>query len=100
MMKEQGLHFKEVYTAYQSKVGPMKWLDPSLEETLHELKGKSVLIVPLAFTIDNSETDFELHIEYAEVAEEIGLESYLVARCANDHPLFVTALEEIYRKMQ
>lgn len=100
MMKEQGLSFKKSYTAYQSKVGPMKWLDPSLEDTLHTLIGKKVLIVPIAFTIDNSETDFELHIEYAEVAHEIGLESYLVARCANDHPLFVNALETIYQKMK
>jgi protoheme ferro-lyase len=34
------------------------------------LQNKRVIIVPIAFTIDNSETDFELSIEYAEVAHE------------------------------
>jgi ferrochelatase len=100
MMKEAGLCFSAVHLAYQSKVGPMKWLEPSLETTLHELSNKRVIIVPIAFTIDNSETDFELSIEYAEVAHELGYESYRVCRCPNDHPLFVQTLKELYEKMR
>jgi ferrochelatase len=100
MMQEEGLRFANVHLAYQSKVGPLKWLDPSLEEKLHSLTNKKVVIFPLAFTIDNSETDFELSIEYREVAEELGFESYKVCRCPNDSELFVDALIEIYQKMQ
>lgn len=100
MMKSTGLNFNEVHIAYQSKVGPMKWLEPSLETTLHELKNKRVVIVPIAFTIDNSETDFELSIEYAEVANEIAFDDYRVCRCPNDHPLFVQTLKELYEKMK
>jgi len=100
MMKETGLCFNAVHVAYQSKVGPMKWLEPSLDTTLHELSNKRVIIVPIAFTIDNSETDFELSIEYAEVAHDLGYESYRVCRCPNDHPLFVQTLKELFEKMR
>lgn len=100
LMKNMGLHFNAIHLAYQSKVGPMKWLEPSLENTLRTLKNKRVIIVPIAFTVDNSETDFELSIEYAEVAHELGYEAYRVCRCPNDHPLFVQTLKELYEKMR
>lgn len=100
LMEREGLRFRGIHLAYQSKVGPMKWLEPSLETMLRSLTNKRVLIVPIAFTIDNSETDFELGIEYAEVAHELGFEQYRVCRCPNDHPLFVRVLAELYRKMQ
>jgi protoporphyrin/coproporphyrin ferrochelatase len=100
LMAQSGLVFNALHLAYQSKVGPMKWLEPSLETTLRELSNKRVIIVPIAFTIDNSETDFELSIEYAEVAHELGYEEYRVCRCPNEHPLFVQTLCELYQKMK
>ena len=100
MMEKKGIGFSSVHIAYQSKVGPMQWLRPSLDEKLEELKGKKVVIFPIAFTIDNSETDFELEIEYREIAEEIGIKEYKVARCPNDSDLFADALVEIYKKMR
>lgn len=100
LMERENVRFSGVHLAYQSKVGPMKWLEPSLETMLHTLQNKKVIIVPIAFTIDNSETDFELVIEYAEVAEELGYEAYRVCRCPNDHPLFVQTIKELYEKMK
>lgn len=100
LMQEKGVNFNGIHLAYQSKVGPMKWLEPSLETALRELQNKRVIIVPIAFTIDNSETDFELSIEYAEVAHTLGYESYRVCRCPNEHPLFVRTLTELYEKMK
>ena len=96
----EGIYFRGVHLAYQSKVGPMKWLDPSLESMLRSLTKKKVIIVPIAFTVDNSETDYELTIEYAEVAHELGFTQYRVTRCPNDHPLFVQTLKELFEKMQ
>lgn len=96
----EGIYFRGVHLAYQSKVGPMKWLEPSLESMLHSLTKKKVIIVPIAFTIDNSETDYELTIEYAEVAHTLGFTDYRVCRCPNDHPLFVQTLKELYEKMR
>ncbi len=73
LLKENNLHFKAIHLAYQSKLGPVKWLEPSLEDTLKSFTNKNALIVPISFTIDNSETEFELSMEYAEVAHHLGL---------------------------
>jgi ferrochelatase len=96
----EGIYFRGVHLAYQSKVGPMKWLEPSLETMLKSLNRKKVIIVPIAFAIDNSETDFELSIEYAEIAHSLGFADYRVCKCPNDHPLFVQTLKELYEKMR
>ena len=100
MLKQDGMNFHDVHLAYQSKVGPMEWLKPSLEDKLKSVRNRGVLIFPLAFTIDNSETDFELDVEYREIAEEFGFKEYRVCRCPNDSDLFVDALCELYEKMK
>ena len=64
------------------------------------LKKKKVIIYPIAFTIDNSETEFELDVEYREIAEEIGFEDYRVAKAPNDHPSFVKCITNIYESMK
>ncbi|AFL69025.1 ferrochelatase [Sulfurospirillum barnesii] len=95
LLEKQGLHFKAIHLAYQSKLGPLKWLEPSLEQKLSSLQNKNALIVPLSFTIDNSETEFELSMEYAEVAHHLGFERYLVAKCPNDDDAFVACIKEL-----
>ncbi|MCF6309374.1 MAG: ferrochelatase [Sulfurimonas sp.] len=100
MFKDEMMDFHEIHLAYQSKVGPMEWLKPSLDDKLSSIRNRGVIIFPLAFTIDNSETDFELEIEYREIAQEHGFKDYRVCRCPNDSDLFVDALEEIYQKMK
>jgi len=100
MLVDEKMDFHEIHLAYQSKVGPMEWLKPSLDDKLRTVRNRGVVIFPLAFTIDNSETDFELEIEYREIAEELGFKEYRVCRCPNDSELFVDALSEIYEKMR
>lgn len=99
-LHQEGIYFRGVHLAYQSKVGPMKWLEPSLGTMLNSIGRKKAIIVPLAFTIDNSETDFELEVEYREIAHEVGITDYRVSRCPNTHPLFVKTLQELYEKMR
>jgi len=100
MLKADGMEFGGVHLAYQSKVGPMKWLEPSLDDTLKGMNGKNVVIFPIAFTMDNSETDYELEVEYKEIAKELGVGEFRVCRCPNDSDLFVDALMQIYEKMR
>jgi ferrochelatase len=95
LLKEKGIDFQDIKVAYQSKLGPVKWLEPSLEEMLKSLTCKKIIISPLSFTIDNSETEFELDIEYREVAQELKFEEYLVAKCPNDSDTFIKAIKEI-----
>ena len=100
MLLREGMDFHEIHLAYQSKVGRMEWLTPSLEDKLKTVRNRGVLIFPIAFTIDNSETDFELDVEYREIAQELGFKEYRVAKCPNESELFVDALVEIYEKMK
>lgn len=77
-----GLEFQEILLSYQSKVGSMKWLEPS---TKNAIKGKKKLIIyPLAFSIDNSETFFELDIELYTLAKKGGAEEFIRVPCFND----------------
>ncbi|UTJ07176.1 ferrochelatase [Arcobacter roscoffensis] len=97
MLEEEGQNFKSINLAYQSKVGPMKWLDPSLDDMLENFKDENVIIYPIAFTVDNSETDFELDIEYREIAEEIGVKEFRVCKCVNDSDMFIEAIKDMIK---
>ena len=92
ILKKTLLNFKSISLAYQSKIGPSKWLEPALDKVLNNYKGEQVLVYPLSFIIDNSETDLELKIEYAALAKTIGLRNYKVADCPNDTDDFVAYL--------
>ena len=97
ILKEQGVEFKSISLAYQSKVGPMKWLEPALDNELEKYKDEKVLIYPIAFIVDNSETDFELSIEYKEEADEIGIKDYKVCKCLNYDDKFIDAIKDIVK---
>jgi len=99
-LDEAGIMFHNTHLAYQSRLGPMEWIRPYLEDKLASLKKKKVIVYPIAFTIDNSETEFELEIEYREKAQAMGFEVYRVAKAPNDHPLFIQTLEKLYQSMQ
>lgn len=80
---------------FQSRVGPVKWLEPNTEDVLEELgkEGvKNIMIVPISFVGDHIETLHELGIEYREVAEEFGVENYHVTRLPKANPLLIKAL--------
>ena len=66
--------------SYQSKLGPIRWLEPSTEEVLKELseKGyKEVVVIPISFVSENSETLWEIDINYSNLAKELGIEKFV-----------------------
>jgi ferrochelatase len=86
--------------AYQSDVGPVRWLGPRTEQVIRRLGArgqKHVLVVPIAFTSDHIETLSELDREYGEVAHQVGITHYKRAPALNDRPRFLDALAEIVR---
>ncbi len=87
---------------YQSRVGPKKWIGPSLDEALEKAAQdkKAVVIYPHAFTQEHVETLVELDIEYKEMAEELGIEGYYRAGTVGAHPDFITGLAELVKKGQ
>lgn len=89
------------YECFQSKVGPVKWLEPATDKMIEELalKGfQNLLIIPVSFVSDHVETLFELNIEYRHIAEKAGIKNYVVMAGLNDSALFVDALAEIAAK--
>jgi ferrochelatase len=92
---EQNIKFKSISLAYQSKVGPMKWIEPSLNQALENYKGQNVLIYPISFIIDNSETIFELEIEYRHIAKGLEIKDYKVVKCLNDSDTFCKAIKNM-----
>jgi ferrochelatase len=86
--------------AYQSDVGPVRWLGPSTEQVIRRLGArghKHLLVVPIAFTSDHIETLSELDREYGEVAHEVGITDYRRAPALNDRARFLDALAAIVR---
>jgi len=88
-LHSKNIFFQSISLAYQSKVGSSAWLEPNLADVLRNPKSLKVVIYPIAFTIDNSETHFELDIEHREIAQKIGYEDYIVVECMNDSDKFV-----------
>jgi len=99
LLKDKLSHYatniKSINLAYQSKIGPTKWLNPSLSEMLKNFKNEKVIIYPISFIIDNSETLFELDVEYRELAKRLQLKEYKVCSCVNSSKTFLEALKEI-----
>ena len=88
LLAARGIKFKEIILAYQSRLGPVKWLEPNVADVLRDLQSKKALIFPIAFCIDNSETDFELDIFYRARARELDYEYYEVCKCPNSREDF------------
>ncbi len=86
--------------AYQSEVGPVRWLGPSTASVIRRLGARgerNVVVVPIAFTSDHIETLSELDIEYGHLARRAGITRYVRAPALNDNPIFLDALADIVR---
>ena len=85
---------------YQSRVGPLKWLEPytaaAIEAAAHE--GLGVLISPIAFVSEHVETLVELDRDYAEAAEAVGCPVYLRAPALGVEPAFMDGLAALVMK--
>ncbi len=93
-LRERGIKFHDIKLVYQSKVGSSAWLEPNLVDVLRNPTHRKVVIFPLAFTLDNSETVFELDIEHREIAAKIKYNDYIVVECMNSSNKFVELIVE------
>lgn len=84
---------------YQSKVGKLEWLGPSTEDEIKRAGADHVpvLVVPIAFVSEHSETLVELDIQFRQLAEECGVEGYYRVQALNSEPFFIEALAELVR---
>lgn len=68
----------EIVTCYQSRVGPLEWIGPATDSEIKRAgaAGAMVVVAPIAFVSEHSETLVELDIEYAALAQASGVASY------------------------
>ena len=79
---------------YQSRVGPLEWIGPATDAEIRRAggDGKGVIVVPVAFVSEHSETLVELDIEYAKLARERGVPDYIRVPTVRAHPSFIDGL--------
>ncbi|MBL8709754.1 MAG: ferrochelatase [Rhodospirillaceae bacterium] len=86
--------------AYQSRVGPLEWVGPATDATIEQAAkaGEAIVVVPVAFVSEHSETLVELDLEYGELAHENGAAAYVRAPTVDAHESFIGGLADLVRK--
>jgi ferrochelatase len=94
-----GLADADWMICYQSRVGRLKWIGPSLDEALQKAAddGAGVTVLPIAFVSEHSETLVELDIEYRKMAESLGIEAYMRVPAVGTQPEFIAGLANLVR---
>lgn len=96
-LEEPGLDW---VTCYQSRVGPLEWIGPSTEHEIERAgrEGMKLVVVPIAFVSEHSETLVELDIEYRKLSEQAGVPVYVRVPTVGTHPAFIGALSQLVRE--
>ncbi len=97
-INKKGLAFSDWQLCYQSRVGPLAWTEPYLDDELSRAAKdkKDVFVVPISFVGEHLETLVELDVEYKEKAEALGL-AFFRAPALENHPSFIEGLAQLVR---
>ncbi|HEY9550468.1 MAG TPA: ferrochelatase, partial [Kiloniellaceae bacterium] len=79
---------------YQSRVGPLAWIGPATDSEIDKAAraGRPIIVVPIAFVSEHSETLVELDIEYRRLAEAAGAPRYIRVATAGTAKPFIAGL--------
>ncbi|MCG5241920.1 ferrochelatase [Azospirillum doebereinerae] len=85
---------------YQSRVGPMEWIGPSTDAEIRRAgqEGRPILVVPMAFVSEHSETLVEIEIEYRHLAKEAGVPHFARVPTVGVAPPFIDGLARLVRQ--
>src|SRR3546814_16290594 len=77
----------------------MKWIEPSTEAVIHEaaVAKRPIVVVPIAFVSEHSETLVELDIEYRSLADASGAPCYLRVPTVGADAAFIAGLADLLR---
>jgi protoporphyrin/coproporphyrin ferrochelatase len=98
LVRELGAWPNPHVLCFQSRVGPQKWLQPSLTGTIEKLARdgvRRVLVIPISFLTEHIETLHEINIEAREHAESLGIGDFHMMPALNDSPLLIRALADL-----
>ena len=85
---------------YQSRVGPLKWLEPATDTEIRRAgtEGKGLIVVPIAFVSEHSETLVELDLDYGKLAKESGVPDYIRVPTVSVRAAFIEGLAQLVAK--
>jgi len=85
---------------YQSRVGPLEWLGPATDAEIRRAgkDGKGLIVAPIAFVSEHSETLVELDIDYRHVADASGVSHYVRVPTVGVAPSFIAGLAALVRR--
>ena len=97
IVKKLNLNKLDWILSYQSRVGPLKWIGPSTDDVIidNSKLGKKIVLVPIAFVSEHSETLVELDIEYKELADKNGCKDYIRVPALGTNSDFIGSLASL-----
>ena len=100
IVKELKMQNLDWILSYQSRVGPLKWIGPATD---HEIiraskQDKNIVIVPIAFVSEHSETLVELDIEYKRLADQNGCKNFIRIPALGKNEEFINCLASVVLK--
>jgi protoporphyrin/coproporphyrin ferrochelatase len=97
IMAAPGVEGLDWLVCHQSRVGPLEWIGPATDAEIRRAghEGKALIVVPIAFVSEHSETLVELDIEYGKLAAESGVPDYLRVPTVGTHPEFINGLARL-----
>jgi len=97
LAESHGRRDLDTQVCYQSRVGPVEWLGPYTDDEIRRAgaEKKALVVAPIAFVSEHSETLVELDMDYALVADQAGVPRYLRVPTLGTHPRFIAALARL-----
>ncbi len=87
---------KRWHISYQSKLGPVKWLEPGTDKVIEQIakknKNTNILIVPISFVCEHVETIFEIGVLYKDIANKLGIKRFARVPALNTDKYLIQAL--------
>jgi ferrochelatase len=85
---------------YQSRVGPLRWIGPATDEEIRRAgrDGVPVVVAPISFVSEHSETLVELDLDYLRLAETSGVPVYRRVATVGVEPAFIGSLASLVRR--
>jgi ferrochelatase len=96
----QGFAELDWQVCYQSRVGPMQWIGPATDDAITRAgqDGRAVVLAPIAFVSEHSETLVELDMDYRDLAANCGVSHYARVPTVGTNQVFIDGLSSIVRK--
>jgi ferrochelatase len=90
----------EVHLGYQSRLGPLRWVGPEVEDVVRDLArrgARALVVVPLTFVCEHLETRYDLDLGLRAAAWEAGIQHYHRVPAVGTDPAFIAGLADLVR---